>query len=37
MFADDTNVSIAAKSVAELELMINSEIKKIKSMANIYN
>ncbi len=29
MFADDTNISIAAKSVAELELMINSEMKNL--------
>ena len=29
MFADDTNISIAAKSVAELDLMINSEMKNL--------
>ncbi len=29
MFADDTNISSAAKSVAELKLMINSEMKNL--------
>ena len=29
MFADDTNISIAAKSVTELELMINCEMKNL--------
>ncbi len=29
MFADDTNISIAAKSVAELELIINSKMKNL--------
>ena len=29
MFADDTNISIAANSVMELELLINSELKNL--------
>ena len=29
MFADDTNISITANSVMELELLINSELKNL--------
>ena len=29
MFADDTNISIAANSVTELEQVINSELKNL--------
>ncbi|CAB4007833.1 Hypothetical predicted protein, partial [Paramuricea clavata] len=31
MFADDTNISYAANTIAELENVINSELKKLKS------